>query len=111
MKPDLHLQFFQRSRCGVTEYEFLAERFFETAHQSFGRQFRPAFMRGADRDQDSVFEWRKIAAFPKLQFLLEVAREIVMPRKLDRGTKRRVSLDENFARRFTATCPARDLGE
>src|SRR5207237_7824672 len=68
-------------------------------------------MRGADRDQDSVFEWRKIAAFPKLQFLLEVAGEIVMPRKLDRGTKRRVRLDENFARRFTATGPARDLGE
>src|SRR5438105_14552960 len=68
-------------------------------------------MRGADRDQDSVFEWRKIAAFPKLQFLLEVAGEIVMPRKLDRGTKRGVSLDENFARRFTATGPGRDWGE
>ena len=48
-------------------------------------------------DQDRVFEWREIAAFAELELLLEIAGEIMMARKLNRGTERRVSLHENFA--------------
>src|SRR6267378_1584727 len=68
-------------------------------------------MRGADCDQNGVFERRKVAAFPKLQLLLKVTGEIVMPRKLDRRTKGRVGLHENFTQRFAATGPPRHLGE
>ena len=48
-------------------------------------------------DQDRVFEWREIAAFAELKLLLEIAGEIVVTSELYRWTKRRVSLDENFA--------------
>src|SRR5207237_8664045 len=65
----------------------------------------------ADRDQDRVFVWRELAAFSKLQLLLEVTGEIVVPRKLDRRTKRGVGLYENFSRRFAAAGPARDLSK
>src|SRR6516165_9196080 len=54
-------------------------------------------MRRTHGDQDCVFEWREIAAFAELEFLLEVAREIVVARELNRGRKRGVSLHENFA--------------
>ena len=64
-----------------------------------------------DRDQDRVFEWREIAALAKLELLLEIAGEIVVARKLNRWTERRVSLHENFARRLAAAGAAGDLGE
>src|SRR5438477_12890231 len=53
-------------------------------------------------DQDCVFEWREIAAFTKLQFLLEIAGEIVVARTLNRGAERRVSLHENLTRCLAA---------
>src|ERR1700746_371291 len=54
-------------------------------------------MRRTHRDQDRVFEWREIAAFAELKFLLEVACEIMVARELNRGRKRSVGLHENFA--------------
>src|SRR6266568_1742306 len=68
-------------------------------------------MRGAGADQDRVFERGKIAALTELQFLLEVTGEIVVPCKLNRRTKRRVSLHKNFARRFAAAGAPGDLRE
>src|SRR5438093_13476144 len=62
-------------------------------------------------DQDSVFEWREIAAFTKLQFLLEIAGEIVVARKLDRGAERRVSLHKNLTRCLAATSASGHLCE
>ena len=58
-----------------------------------------------------MFEWRKIAALTKFEFLLEITGEIVMPRKLDRRTERRVGLHENFAGRFAAAGASGDLRE
>ena len=49
-----------------------------------------------------MFERWKIAPFAKLEFLLEIAGEIVVPRKLNRRTKGRVGLYENFTQRFAA---------
>ena len=68
-------------------------------------------MRGAHGDQDCVFEGRKIAALAEFEFLLEVAGEIVVPRKLNRWRKRRVGLHKDFARRFTAACAPGNLSE
>ena len=68
-------------------------------------------MRGADGDQNRVFERREIAAFAELEFLLEIAGEIVVARELNRGTERRVGLHENFAGCFAASGASRDLGE
>ena len=63
----------------------------------------------AHRDQDRVLEWRKIAALAKVEFLLEIASEIVMPRKLNRWRKRGVSLHKHFARSFAASGASRHL--
>src|SRR5438270_13915904 len=68
-------------------------------------------MRRAGADQDRVFERRKIAALTELELLLKVAGEIVVPRKLNRRTNRRVSLHKNFARRFAAADAPGDLRE
>src|SRR5437667_12820144 len=68
-------------------------------------------MRRTGGDQDGVFEWRGIAALAELEFLLEITSEIVVSRKLNRRTKRRVGLHENFARRFAATGAFGDLRE
>src|SRR6476660_4574299 len=54
-------------------------------------------MRRTHGDQDRVFEWREIAAFAELELLLQIPGEIMVSRKLNRGTERRVSLHENFA--------------
>src|SRR6266513_710126 len=59
-------------------------------------------MCGAHRDQDGVFERREVAALAELEFLLEIASKIVVPRELDRWRKRSVSLHEYFARGFSA---------
>src|SRR6516165_10044885 len=66
-------------------------------------------MRRMDRDQNRVFEWWKITALAKLQFLFDITGEVVVPRKLDRRRKRRVTLDENFSRRFAASGAPRHL--
>src|SRR6516162_217401 len=58
-----------------------------------------------------MFEWRKVAVLTKLQLLLKVTREIVMPRKLYRRTERRVGLHEDFARPIAAPCPTCNLGK
>src|SRR5215831_1444408 len=68
-------------------------------------------MRGTHCDQDRAFERRKIAALSELLFLLEIAGKIVVARELNRGTERRVSLHENFARGFAASGASGDLGE
>ena len=60
-------------------------------------------MRRAHRDQDRVLERRKIAALTELEFLLVIAGEIVVPRKLDRRAKWRVSLHKHLAVRFSAS--------
>jgi hypothetical protein len=68
-------------------------------------------MRRTHSDEDGVLEWREIAALTELKFLLEVTREIMVARELDRWTKRGVGLHENFARRFAATRATGDLRE
>src|SRR5207245_9390320 len=62
-------------------------------------------------DHDCVVEWQEIAAFTKLQFLLEIAGEIVVARKLNRGAERRVSLHENLTRCLAATSASGHLCE
>src|SRR4029453_2783426 len=66
-------------------------------------------MRGTHRDEDRVFERRKVATLAKFEFLLEIACEIVMARKLDRWRKRRVSLHKHFARGFAPPGAPGDL--
>ena len=61
------------------------------------------------RNQYRMPERGKIAALPEFQFLLEIAREIVMPRELDGGAEGRVGLHKNFARRFATARAARYL--
>ena len=68
-------------------------------------------MRRAHGHQDRVFEWREIAAFAELELLLEIPCEIMVAGKLNRGTKRRVSLHENFSLGFAATGPTRHLSK
>jgi len=58
-----------------------------------------------------VFERREIATLAKLEFLLEVAGEIVVPRELNGWTERCVGLNKNVARCFAATRPSGDLRE
>ena len=68
-------------------------------------------MGGADGDQNRMPERGKVAALPEFQFLLEIAREIVMPRELNRGAEGGIGLHENFARRFAPAGAARNLGQ
>src|SRR5438477_11927984 len=68
-------------------------------------------MRGMDGDKHRMLEWRKITALAKFQFLFDVARKIVMVRKLDRGRKGCVALHENFSRRLAAPGAPGHLGE
>src|SRR5437773_9755053 len=65
----------------------------------------------AHRDQDGVFERREIAALAELEFLLEITGEIMVPRKLNRWTKRRVRLNEDFSGGFAASGTACNLRE
>ena len=58
-----------------------------------------------------MFEGRKIAALAEFEFLLEIAGEIVVTRELNRRTEWRVSLHENFSRRFAASSASGDLRE
>ena len=84
VETKLALQFFQRRGRGRAKNEFGGQRLFQSARECLGGKLRARFVRGADGDQDRVFEWRKIAALPEFQFLLEVAGEIMMPRELNR---------------------------
>src|SRR6266404_9160181 len=58
-----------------------------------------------------MFEGREVAALAKFELLLKISGEIVVPRKLNRRTKRRVGLDEHFAWRLAATGAAGHLRE
>src|SRR4051812_37628396 len=58
-----------------------------------------------------MFEGREIASFAKLEFLLEIAGEVVMPGELNRGREGRVGLNEDFPRCFAPAGPTSDLGE
>src|SRR5580693_10096229 len=64
-----------------------------------------------NRDQHCMLERWKIATLAKFELLLKIAGEVVMPRELDRRTKRCVGLNENLAGRFTAAGSARHLSE
>src|ERR1043166_7286556 len=68
-------------------------------------------MCGTDRNQNRVLERWEIAALTELEFLLKVAGEVVVPRKLNGRTKCRVSLHEDLARRFAAPSASGDLRE
>ena len=58
-----------------------------------------------------MFEWREIATFAEFELLLEIPSEIMVPRKLNRGTERRVRLHENLARCLAASGASGDLCE
>src|SRR6476659_5714375 len=62
-------------------------------------------------DQDRVFERREIASLAELELLLEIAGEIMVACKLNRGTERRVSLHEHFAVCLAAAGATGDLGQ
>src|ERR1044071_2231473 len=68
-------------------------------------------MSGAHCDQNRMPERGKVATLPEFQLLLEIAREIVMPCKLNRRAKRGVGLNENFTGRFAPAGAARNLSE
>ena len=108
---DLSLQLFERRRRGRAKHKFLGQRFPQPARQSLGGKLSARLVLRADRDQHCMSERREITALAELQLLLEIPGEIVMPRELNGRTKRRVGLDENFARRFAAARPSGHLGE
>ena len=62
-------------------------------------------------DQDRVFEWREIATLAELELLLKIAGEIMVSRKLNRGTEWCVGLHENFAGCLAASGASCDLCE
>ena len=66
VKTELALEFFQRRGRGVAQDELFRQRFFQAALQSFSRKFRATFVCRTNRDEDCVFERRKIAAFAEL---------------------------------------------
>src|SRR5207244_12648183 len=109
--PELSLQFFQRRRRRITQNEFRSERFFQSPRQRFCGEFRACLMSRAHCYQNRVLERREIATLAKLEFLLEIAGEIVVPRELTGGTKRCVSLHKDFSRCLAAASPASDLCE
>ena len=96
---------------GALQDELGGQRFAQTARECFGGETGARFVRGTDGEQDGVLEGREIAALTELQFLLEVAGEIVVPRELNRRAERREGLHENFARDFAAAGAAGDLRE
>src|SRR5436190_8833105 len=57
----------------------------------------------AHGDQHRMFERRKIAALAKFEFLLKIPGEIMVPRKLNRRTKWRVSLYKNLTGCFSTS--------
>src|SRR5438067_2412156 len=58
-----------------------------------------------------MLKWWKIAALTKLELLLEITGEIMMPRELNRGRKRSVSLHKNFPWRLTPSSTSSHLCE
>src|SRR5580704_6064712 len=68
-------------------------------------------MRRTDGNQNRVLERRETAALTKLEFLLKVAGEIVMPRKLDGRTERRVGLHKHLSRRLASSRATSHLGQ
>src|SRR5437667_3723829 len=111
VEPELSLQFFQWRRRRITQNEFWPERFFQSPRKRFRGKFRARLMSRTHCYQNRVLERREIAMLAKLEFLLEIAGEIVMPRELNGGTKRCVSLHKDFSRRLAAARAASDLCE
>ena len=68
-------------------------------------------MRRTHGDQNGVFEWREIATLAELEFLLEIAGEIMVARELNRRDERRERLHKHFARRLAAAGASGDLRE
>src|SRR6266446_8344624 len=83
VEPELSLQFFQWRRRRIPQNEFRPERFFQSPRQRFRGKFRARLMSGTHCYQNRVLEGREIATLAKLEFLLEIAGEIVMPRELN----------------------------
>src|ERR1700704_3065916 len=72
-------------------------------------KLRQSLMFRSDLHQYEMNVWGVIAAFPKFARLLPEAVKVVVPRKLDRGTKRRRRLHKNFAGDLSSSGPASDL--
>src|SRR5207302_10852387 len=111
VKAKLALQLFQRGRRRFAQDEFRFEPFLQASRQGFGGKLCALFMRRTHRNQYRVLEGREIAAFAKFEFLLKITGEIVVPRKLNGRTERRVGLHKYFPRRFAAASTAGHLGE
>jgi len=111
VKTILSRQFFQRRGRGFGHHEFFRQRFAEFPAECFRGKFPALLMRRMNCYEHCMLEWWKIAALAKFQFLLDVAREIVMARKLDRGRKRGLALYENFSGRLAAAGASRYLGK
>src|SRR5258708_40320946 len=76
-----------------------------------GSKLRQSLMFRSDLHQYQVNIWGEIAAFSKFALLLPKAVKVVMPRALDRGTKRRRCLHKNFAGDLSSSVAASHLSE
>src|SRR6266481_4267766 len=74
-------------------------------------KLRQSLMFRSDLHQYQMNVGGIIAAFSKFALLLPEAIKVVVPRKLDRGTKRRRCLHKNFAGDLSSSGAASDLGE
>src|ERR1700682_439528 len=83
VEPELSLQLFQWCWRRITQNEFRPERFSQSPRQRFRGKFRARLMSRTHCYQNRVLERREIATLAKLEFLLEIAGEIVMPRELN----------------------------
>src|SRR5258708_39816186 len=72
-------------------------------------KLRQSLMFRSDLHQYEMNVWGVITAFPKFALLLPEAVKVVVPRKLDRGPKRRRRLHKNFAGDLSSSGPASDL--
>src|SRR3977135_3099276 len=74
-------------------------------------KLRQSLMFRSDLHQYEMNVRRVIAAFSKFALLLPEAVKVVVPRKLDRGTKRSRCLHKNFAGDLSSSGAACDLGK
>src|SRR6266446_7344629 len=76
-----------------------------------GSKLRQSLMFRSDLHQYEMNVRGVIAEFSKFALLLPKAVKVVMPRELDRGTKRRRCLHKNFAGDLSSSGAASDLGK
>src|SRR5258707_12493852 len=76
-----------------------------------GSKLGQSLMFRSDLHQYKMNIWGVIAGFPKFALLLPEPVKVVVPRKLDRGAKRRRCLNKNFAGDLSSSGPASDLGK